>query len=124
MQYINRRVLIADDQSPPRQELREILRHTGCTVIGESRSTDDALMKFEAQNPDVVIIDVTLLGTTDALVAIKRMRQADPSVTIFATASVSQQGLLMEAMTMGAVDFMLKPFQHHSVRSCLERNLG
>lgn len=124
MLYINRRVLIADDQSPPRQELREYLRHTGCAIVGESRNTDDVLMKFESLQPDVVFIDVTLLGTVDALVAIKRMRQIDPAVIIFATASASQQGVLMEAMTMGAVDFILKPFQAHSVRSCLERNLG
>jgi two-component system chemotaxis response regulator CheY len=124
MLYINRRVLIADDQSPPRQELREYLRHTGCAIVGEARNTDDVLMKFESLQPDVVFIDVTLLGTIDALVAIKRMRQMDPSVTIFATATASQQSVLMEALTMGAVDFILKPFQAHSVRSCLERNLG
>ena len=124
MLYINRQVLIADDQSPPRQELREFLRHTGCAVVAECRSTDDVLMKFESLRPDVVIIDVTLLGTIDALVAIKRMKQADPSCSIFATAPTSQQGLLMEAMTMGAMDFMLKPFRQHSVHACLERNLG
>jgi two-component system chemotaxis response regulator CheY len=124
MLYINRRVLIADDQSPPRQQLREYLRHTGCTIIGESRNTDDLLIKFESLQPDVIFVDVTLLGTIDALVAIKRMRQMDPACTVFATASASQSTVLMEAMTMGAADFILKPFQQHSVRSCLERNLG
>jgi len=124
MLYINRRVLIADDQSTPRQELREYLRHTGCTIVGECRNTDDLLIKFETLQPDVVFIDVTLIGTLDALVVIQRMRRIDPSLTIFATASASQGSILMEAMTMGAIDFILKPFQAHSVRSCLERNLG
>jgi two-component system chemotaxis response regulator CheY len=123
MRYINRNVLIADDQSPPRHQLRELLRHTDCSVVGEARNTDDALLKFETLQPDVVIIDVTLLGTLDALIAIKRMHQTNPAVTIFATASSSQQGLLMEAMTMGAVDFLLKPFKAHSVHAALERNL-
>jgi two-component system chemotaxis response regulator CheY len=123
MQYINRNVLIADDQSPPRHQLRELLRHTDCNIVAETRSTDDTLMKFESLQPDVVIIDVTLLGTVDALVAIKRMYQSNPSVMIFATASASQQALLMEAMTMGAVDFLLKPFKAHTVHAALERNL-
>lgn len=123
MRYINRNVLIADDQSPPRHQLRELLRHTDCTIVGECRSTDDALMKFESLQPDVVIIDVTLLGTVDALIAIKRMCQSNPSVTVFATANASQQGVLMEAMTMGAVDFLLKPFKAHTVHAALERNL-
>lgn len=123
MQYINRNVLIADDQSPPRHQLRELLRHTACNIVGETRSTDETLLKFESLQPDVVIIDVTLLGTVDALIAIKRMYQSNPSVTIFATANASQQALLMEAMTMGAVEFLLKPFKAHSVHAALERNL-
>ena len=121
--YINHRVLIADDHSPARAQLHEFLRSTGCTVVGDTRNTDDTLMKFETLRPDVVIIDATLFGTVDALIAIKRMKQAEPSVTIFATASASQNYVVMEAMTMGATDFLLKPFQAHSVRSCLERNL-
>lgn len=123
MRYINRNVLIADDQSTPRHELRELLRHTDCIIVGEARNTDDALHKFETLQPDVVIIDVTLLGTLDALIAIKRMHQSNPAVAIFATASTSQQGLLMEAMTMGAIDFLLKPFKAHTVHAALERNL-
>jgi chemotaxis response regulator CheB len=103
--------------------LREYLRNTGCAIVGECRSTDDLLMKFETLKPDVIFIDVTLIGTMDALVVIQRMRRADPAVIIFATASASQSGVLMEAMTMGAADFILKPFQAHTVRSCLERNL-
>jgi len=123
MLYINRQVLIADDQSPPRQQLREYLRNTGCAIVGECRSTDDLMLKFETLKPDVIFIDVTLIGTMDALVVIQRMRRMDPAVIIFATASASQSGVLMEAMTMGAADFILKPFQAHTVRSCLERNL-
>ena len=123
MLYINRQVLIADDQSTPRQQLREYLRNTGCAIVGECRSTDDLMMKFETLKPDVIFIDVTLMGTMDALVVIQRMRRMDPAVIIFATASASQSGVLMEAMTMGAADFILKPFQAHTVRSCLERNL-
>lgn len=123
MRYINRNVLLADDQSTPRHELRELLRHTDCSIVGEARSTDEALFKFEALQPDVVIIDVTLLGTIDALIVIKRIHQMQPAVAIFATASASQQGLLMEAMTMGAVDFLLKPFKAHTVHAALERNL-
>lgn len=123
MRYINRNVLIADDQSPHRHQLREILRHTDCSIVAETRNTDDTLMKFESLQPDLVIIDITLLGTIDALVAIKRMYQSNPATAIFATASASQQGILMEAMSMGAIDFFLKPFKAHTVHAALERNL-
>ena len=120
--YINRTILLADDQSPAREEMREILRNTQCTIVGESRNTDDMLEKYQRLQPDVLIIDATLPGTLDALVAIQRIHRANPEAIILATAATSQNYLLMEALSMGAVDFILKPFQRKTVLSCLQRN--
>lgn len=124
MSSVTRTVLIADDQSTPRDELREILRRAGYTVVADSRSTDDTLEKFERYQPDAVIIDVALPGTLDALVAIQRMHRANLSVAIFVTGTASQNNILMESLSMGALDFFLKPFQQGSVKLCLQRNLG
>jgi DNA-binding response OmpR family regulator len=55
-------------------------------------------------------------------VAIRRIRRSKPETVIRATAAPSQSTLLMEALSMGAVDFVLKPFQRKSVLSCLQRN--
>ena len=122
--FIDRTVLIADDQSTSREQLRDVLRCSGYLVLGECRSSDDALDKFERLMPDVVIIDVTLPGTRDALVTIQHMFRTRPNVSIFAIGSASQGPVMMEALSMGAVDFFLKPFQHRTVHSCLQRNLG
>lgn len=121
--FFNRTVMLADDQAACREQLREILRHLGCMVVAESRNTDDTLAKFEKHNPDVVVMDVTLLGSLDSLVAVRQMWRKNPLVTILVTGAASQSQLMMEALTMGAVDFFLKPFNMRSVRACLERNL-
>lgn len=121
--FFNRTVMLADDQAACREQLREILRHLGCQIIAEARNTDDALAKFEKLRPDVVIMDVTLLGTLDCLVAIRQMWRMDPLITVLATGTASQNVTMMEALTMGATDFFLKPFNMRSIRACLERNL-
>lgn len=121
--FFNRTVLLADDQSACREQLREILRHLGVVVAGEASNTDDTLAKFEKFSPDVVIIDVTLPGSLDALVAIKQLGRMNPLVSIFATGTASQNTIVMEALSMGAADFILKPLNHRSVRSALERAL-
>ena len=121
--YFNRTVLLADDQSACREELRECLRHLGLMVVGEASNTDDALAKFEKLEPDVVIMDVTLLGSLDALVAIKQMWRANPLISIFATGTPSQSAIVMEALSMGAVDFILKPFNFRALRGVLEHAL-
>ena len=120
----HRQVLIAEDQSTARGQLQEIFRHTGCTILGECRNTDDMLEKFERLQPDLIVVDVTLPGTHDALVAIKRMKRVNPDVAIFATGMTSQDNILMEALTMGAMDFFTKPFQARSIHNCLQRNIG
>jgi two-component system, chemotaxis family, chemotaxis protein CheY len=121
---INRTLLIGDDSSTQRMELHEILRHQGMSLVGQASNTDELLMKFEELLPDVVVLDVTLLGSTDALVAIRTMRRRHPPVAIFATGSPSQQSVIMEALSMGAVDFFLKPFRSASIKTSLQQSLG
>jgi two-component system chemotaxis response regulator CheY len=121
--FINRSVLLADDQSTVRADLHEILRRTGCTVVAETGNTDDTLDRFDRLRPDIVIIDVTLPGTYDALVTIQRMARMSPASAIFATGMASQSAVVMEALSMGAVDFFLKPFQQGTIRLSLQRNL-
>jgi two-component system, chemotaxis family, chemotaxis protein CheY len=121
--FFNRTVLLADDQSPERTTMHEMFRRCGFTIVGESGNTDDTLDKFDRLRPDVVVIDVTLPGTWDALVVIQRMRRLQPDTAIFATGMASQNTIIMEAMTMGAMDFFLKPLQQASVQACLQRNL-
>lgn len=120
----SRTVLLVDDHSAPRQELQEILRKSGYAVVGESRSTDDALEKLERLRPDAVIIDITLPGTIDPLVAIRQMTRSAPETTILVTGTASQGPVLMEALTMGAVDFFMKPYQLRTIQNCLQRNMG
>jgi two-component system chemotaxis response regulator CheY len=119
----NQSVLVCDDQASCRAELKMLLRTGGLNVVGEA-SNDDALRRFEELMPDLVIMDVTLLGTWDSMVAIKRMRQLHGDATLLVTGMPSQTEALMEALTMGAVDFFFKPFHIRSVRDCLEKNVA
>ncbi len=120
----HRHVLFAEDQSHARSTLHEIFRETGCTILGDCRTTDDLLEKFERLQPDLIVMDVTLPGSFEPLVTIQRLKRANPEVAIFATGMASQDGVLMEALTMGAVDFFTKPFQARSIRNCLQRSIG
>src|SRR5690606_13655602 len=123
LMFVRRTVLLADDDCTAREQLRGPFQYAGLTLVGEARNTDDALDKFERLEPELVVMDVMLLGTLDALVAIKQMRRSPRGVLILATGTASQNATLMEALTMGATDFLTKPFQERTVRNCLEQNL-
>jgi two-component system, chemotaxis family, chemotaxis protein CheY len=117
-------ILLVDDHSSSRQELHEIFRGAGYMVVGEARTTDDALDQLVRLQPDAVIMDVSLPGQTDPLMTIKQMRRLNPAAVILATGSASQGPVLMEALTMGAADFLMKPFQQRAVQDCLQQHVG
>ncbi len=121
---LNRSILVVDDQTSMRAQMVEILRQSRYSVAGQTNNTDDALLKVEMLCPEAVIMDVSLPGYLDALIAMKRIRAQHPDVTIFATGSASQAPLLMESLTMGAVDFFMRPYQRRTVQNSLQRNLG
>src|SRR5687767_6366612 len=100
MMFAHRTILVADDQSSSREELREILRQSCFQVVGMATTTDETLDKVAQLEPDALIMDVTLTGTTEALMAIKQLRRAQPFMSIIATGMMSQNGVVMEALTM------------------------
>jgi chemotaxis response regulator CheB len=116
--------LLVDDNAASRADLQEILRQAGCSVVGTATNTDDAMRKFEALRPQAVVIDLTLPGTDDPLVVIRKLRRLDSTVVVFATGTASQSARMMEALTMGAADFLFKPYQPRSVRTSIQQNLG
>jgi len=122
--FVMRTILLVDDHSASREELNGIFRHAGYMVVGEARNTDDALEKLQRLQPDAVVMDISLPGHTEPLMAIRQMRRLAPSVVILATGSASQGPILMEALTMGAADFLMKPFQQRAVQTCLQQNVG
>jgi len=121
--WITRSALVCDDQPHIRSELKESLRLAGYTQVSEASNTDDGLARWEKYEPDLAIVDVTLLGSMDALVMVRLMARSRPQATVLVTGTPSQNALVMEALTMGAVDFILKPLNPRTVRACLEHNL-
>src|SRR5262245_19077386 len=100
--YVMRTILLVDDHSASHEELHEIFRYAGYMVIGEARTTEEALDKLQRLQPDAVVMDISLPGQTEPLMTIKQMRRMAPAVIILATGSASQGPVLMEALTMGA----------------------
>lgn len=122
--FVSQDVIIADDNTGDRHIIREALRGTTYTIVGEVNTTDDLFMIADRHVPDLVFLDSCLPGTTDALVAIRELKRKHMGVVVIATGAMSQNAIVMESLTMGANDFLLKPLQARAVRSCVEKNSG
>ena len=68
------RVLIVDDDSTIRLDLREMVEEAGHAVVGEALTGDEALVKSRKLDPGLVLLDIKMSGMS-GLEALKRMNE-------------------------------------------------
>ncbi len=104
------RVLIVDDSLYMRRTLRKMLEsHPGITVIDEARDGVEAVAKCISLNPDVMVLDIEM-PKMDGLSVLREIMTKRP-LPVVMFSSLTQRGskITMEALSMGAVDFVPKP---------------
>ena len=107
----NKDILIVDDAQDIRTLLRRILENDGGTVL-ESASVDDAVARAKEKAPALIITDLNMPGKTgfDLL----RARKADPAlreVPVLVLSALGDRKSVIEAVSLGASDFLLKPIR-------------
>jgi two-component system chemotaxis response regulator CheY len=118
-----RTVLICDDALFMRTMVGDILRDAGFDVVGEAATGVQAIERYRALRPDLVTMDIVMpeMGGIDAVREITRL---DPLARVLMCTAMGQQALVVEAMTAGARDFVVKPFQPSRVLEAVERILS
>ncbi len=115
-------VLIVDDLAFIKIVLRDILEKSGFRVVGEASNGDEAIKLYQDKRPDAVLMDITMPGM-DGLTALKTIRQIDPGARVIICSALGQQRLIVQAIQLGAKDFIVKPFQPQRVVSALKKVL-
>ncbi len=115
-------VLIVDDLTFIKIVLRDILEKSGFHVIGEASNGKQAVAMYQERHPDVVLMDITM-PDMDGLTALKKIREVDPAAKVIICSALGQQRLIVQAIQLGAKDFIVKPFQPPRVVSALKKAL-
>ncbi|HMU41122.1 MAG TPA: sigma-54 dependent transcriptional regulator [Pseudomonadota bacterium] len=114
-------VLIIDDNETMREGVAQVIRRMGHTPL-VAASGADALALFKKTPADFVMSDLKM-GGMDGLEVLRRIRDLDadcPTVLMTAYGTVEAA---VEAMKLGAMDFLVKPFAPEVVRLKVERAL-
>lgn len=103
------RVLVVDDSAFARTVLSRLLRATDeIDVVGTARDGRDALEKIASLDPDVVTLDLTMPGL-DGLAVLRALgARARPRVIVVSISSIDTD-LGAEALSLGAIDIVVKP---------------
>jgi len=100
-------VLIVDSDPATVELLAEYL--TGKQLaVARAQTLDEALAELDRERPEAVVISMRL-GDSGGLEALKRIREVNVQVAVLATAEQEDANLAMEALGLGAVDYLLKP---------------
>ncbi len=111
--------LIIDDATIMRLRLRDILEPY-YKIVAEAENGDQALSLFKENKPDFLTLDITMPGV-DGLEALQNILAADPHAKVVIVSAVGQKQIVFQALSKGAKDFIVKPFESERVRKSIDR---
>ncbi|MFT8392726.1 MAG: response regulator [Liquorilactobacillus ghanensis] len=117
---MGKKILIVDDAVFMRIKLKDILEKNGYEVAGEAQNGQEAFDKYQETKPDLVTMDITM-PEVDGLESLKMIRKADANAKVIMCSAMGQQGMVMDAIRAGAIDFIVKPFDTERVIKALDK---
>jgi AmiR/NasT family two-component response regulator len=103
------RILIAEDETIIRLDLREILERAGFEVCAEARDGEEAVELALSKQPDLAILDVKM-PRLDGIDAARRILGERPIPIVILTA-YGQDELVSRAVEAGVFGYLVKPFR-------------
>lgn len=116
------RVLIVDDISFIRSVIKDILLESGFKVVGEASDGAQGLGMYKALKPDVVLLDIHM-PILDGIETLKRIISFDKKATVIMCSSLGDQQNIVNAISLGAKDFVVKPFRKERIISAIKKAL-
>ena len=102
------RVLIVDDHQIVREGLRTLLaEEADIQVVGEAADGGEGVALSLSLRPDVVLMDL-VMPRVDGMEAMRRLQQTQADCHVLVLTSFADDGLVPEALKVGAVGYLLK----------------
>lgn len=111
--------IIVDDATVMRLRLRDILEKK-YEIVGEAADGKQALALYLTHKPDFITLDITM-PHVDGLEALDLILSADPDARVVIVSAVGQKKIVFDALSRGAKDFIVKPFDSERVLLSIDR---
>src|SRR6266480_3684733 len=107
------RVLVAEDETIIRLDLKDLLERAGFEVCAEARDGEEAVALARSAQPDVAIMDVKM-PKLDGIEASRRILDERPIPIVMLTA-YGQDELVARAVEAGVFGYLVKPFREQDL---------
>jgi two-component system response regulator AtoC len=117
-----RPILCVDDAEGIRTYLKNLLSLKGYEVALAEDGTRAIELLEAGTNPEVIILDV-MMPRMDGIETLRRIKQLRPEIPVIMLSVVGKATTIVEAMTLGAADYLNKPFEEEELEIALQRVL-
>ncbi len=117
------KILIVDDAAFMRMMIKDNLKKAGYTEFVEAGDGEQAVLKYEEEKSGVVLLDITM-PVMDGIQVLRTIKQLDPNAKVIMCSAMGQEGMVVEAIKLGALDFIVKPFKPERLVQTVRNVLG
>jgi two-component system chemotaxis response regulator CheY len=111
-----KRLLVTDDAMIMRTIIKDIARQAGWEIAGEAASGVECISKYRETRPDLVTLDI-VMPEMDGVEALRAIRREHPDAQVVMVSALDQKAKLSECIALGALDFIVKPFDRERLLS-------
>lgn len=115
-----KKILVVEDDMIIQMFISKVLSDAGYEIIGEARSSRLAIQMAEQYQPDLVLMDIGLSGTTDGVETARIISESWKIPIAFITGN-SDQATLKRAQEINPVEFITKPIDEARLQSTIDR---
>ena len=116
------KIMLVDDAAFMRMMVKNALTKSGYDNFVEAQDGAEAVKKYEEESPDMVIMDITM-PNKDGIEALREIKALDPGAKVVMCSAMGQESMVMEAITLGAMDFIVKPFKEDRIVQTVQKVL-
>ena len=117
------KILIVDDEKDMRWLLSNLLKGNGY-IVDEAEDCGEALDFFKKNSPpDLILLDLRMPGEMDGIDLLKKIKATRPEIQVIILTAHGNIGSAVEAIKLGAYDYLTKPFENERLRLTIKRAL-
>jgi len=114
------KAVIVDDSDFARSVIKKMLLQESIDVIGEANGGEQALLLIKEKKPNVVITDI-VMPEMSGIELTEKISEKFDDVFVIVISSLTQEHVVLEAITAGACDFIPKPIQKQQLIDSLDK---
>ena len=117
------KIMLVDDAAFMRMTIKNCLTKAGYTNLIEAGDGAQAVDTFAKEHPDLVIMDITM-PNKDGIQALQEIKAIDGGAKVVMCSAMGQESMVIEAIKLGAKDFIVKPFKADRILNTVSSIVG